>query len=370
MIKHNISWWLFTLVGITTSCFALKAQFELPAVLVAEEAHPFFGSLSLDTTRMSPPMESFNVFTQYPGKGTLPMLGKWVNKVQRYYFVPRFPFRQGETYWMKWKGENGKVNISSFDVPIRKEEQAPSIVGIYPSADHWPANQLKIYVQFDQPMREGLALRYIQILNEQGEVVERPFLDMGQELWDKDHRRLTLWFDPGRIKTGLIPNEKYGPPLLPNRVYQLSVLPGYLARNGIGMEEQYRKTFHTRSKDQDRPDPRQWELHLPLANTRQALQLQFSASLDFGLLKTGIWIENALGQPIEGEVEIGAEERSWSWVPTSPWKKGHYHLRIDEDLEDLAGNNLQRLFDTPIKDSADHTEPLPTSIQFEIKVKH
>lgn len=366
MIRDRISRWLFTLLWITTSCFGLNAQFESPVTLVTDDSHPYFGSLSVDISLTTSSSESFEVFAQYPAKGTLPMLGKWEKKNHRHYFVPRFPFRQGKTFWVKWKDTSGENRLASFEVPIRKEELPPAIVGVYPSADHWPANQLKFYLQFDQPMREGVALQYIQILNEQGEEVEHPFLEMGQELWDKDHRQLTLWFDPGRIKTGLIPNEKYGPPLHPSRIYQLRILPGYPGKNGVGLAKQYLKTFYTRPKDQSRPDPRQWALHLPSADTRQALLVHFSESLDFALLRTGLWIENASGQPIDGIIEIGSEERSWSWTPTVPWQKGDYYLRIDEDLEDLAGNNLQRLFDNFIKARKGNRARLPTSLPFQV----
>ncbi len=370
MMKDLISWWLFSFIWITTSFYDLNAQSLPPVELVTEEHHPYFGSLRLHPSWTDLDIDSIVVFAQYPEKSTLPMLGQWKKETDQYYFLPRFPFRQGKIYWVKWRHPNGEQRLSSCEIPIRSQLPSPSILGIYPSADRWPANQLKFYLQFDQPMREGVAMQYIQLIDEHGEVVERPFLEMGQELWDKDHRRLTVWFDPGRIKTGLIPNEKYGPPLQADRIYQLNIKAGFPAKNGQLLSEPTVKTFHTSSKDQERPDPRQWELHLPDVGTHQAVNIEFPEPLDFGLLKVGLWVEDASGQVVGGEGKVGPGERSWHWIPNFAWTAGYYYLRIDEDLEDLAGNNLQRLFDTFIQENKGNVQQLPTSLKFEVLEQH
>lgn len=331
---------------------------------ITEEEHPYFGSLSIQHSLDN--KDSIAVFTQRPVAATLPLLGKWEKVGDTQYFRARFSFQQGKKYWVKWLDSNRQESIHTFVVPIRQALKSPSLSAIYPSADRWPANQLKFYLQFDQPMREEVALQYIQLLDEQGVVVERPFLEMGQELWDHDHRQLTVWFDPGRIKTGLIPNQRYGPPLHPDRTYQLKIRSGFPAKNGKVLEEAVVKTFQTIDKDNTRPNPGQWKLELPMVGTHQAIKLVFPESLDFGMLRTGLWIENEAGEIIGGRPEIGLEERSWRWIPTSTWEAGFYHLRIDDDLEDLAGNNLQRLFDTFIKEKKDSVGELPTSLRFQV----
>lgn len=367
MVQKYNSRWLFTLIWIATSSYCLLGQSHSSLQFITEEEHPYFGCLSVILSTDS--IDSLAVFTQQPTAGTLPLLGKWEQVGDIQYFRPRFSFQQGRTYWVKWRDSNGQEEIQSFVIPIRQELQTPSLQAIYPTTDRWPANQLKFYLQFDQPMREGVALQYIQLMDEKGEVVERPFLEMGQELWNQDHRQLTVWFDPGRIKTGLIPNEKYGPPLHPDRVYQLKVMTGFPAKNRKALQNGMVKTFQTTSRDQIRPNPADWKLDLPLAGTHQAIRAVFPEALDFGMLRAGLWIENEQGEPIEGSPEIGRAECSWSWIPTSAWEAGYYYLRIDEDLEDLAGNNLQRLFDTFIKEKKDSIEVLPTSLRFQVLVE-
>jgi len=82
---------------------------------------------------------------------------------------------------------------------------------VFPSAAALPANQLKFYVQFSAPMSRGEAWKHIRLLNHEGKPVDLPFLELDQELWDPNYQRLTILFDPGRIKRGLLPREEAGP---------------------------------------------------------------------------------------------------------------------------------------------------------------
>lgn len=366
MYKRYLSWWLFALIWITTSHATIIAQALSPIRLVTSEAHPFFGSLKLDTTIVKLKGGPFQVFSQSPKAETLAMLGELKQDVNQCYFSPRFPFRQGQAYWVKWQNKSGKEQITTVQIPIQQQAAPPSLIAIYPTTDHWPANQLKFYLQFDQPMREGVALQYIQLLDNNGQEVKAPFLDIGQELWDKEQKQLTVWFDPGRIKTGLIPNEKYGPPLLEQRRYQLNIKQGFPAKNGQTLQNLAVKHFHTTSKDQQRPSPGHWKLTLPKRGTRDTLMVEFPESLDYGLLRNAIWVEEPSGQIMTGSLEIGPMEKSWHWAPAKPWDAGLYTLRIDEDLEDLAGNNLQRLFDTFISSASKGEEEPVRSIEFRI----
>lgn len=58
------------------------------------------------------------------------------------------------------------------------------------------------------------------------------------------------------------------------------------------------------------------------------------------MLCIGFWIENEVGEIIGGRLEIGLEECFWRWIFILIWEVGFYYLRIDDDLEDLVGNNL------------------------------
>ena len=51
----------------------------------------------------------------------------------------------------------------------------------------------------------------MHFLDENGKVHNNLFLP-GDELWDPSYQRLTMTFDPGRIKRGLTSNETIWPP--------------------------------------------------------------------------------------------------------------------------------------------------------------
>ncbi len=89
------------------------------------------------------------------------------------------------------------------------------VAKIYPAVDQVPANLLKFYLYFSAPMQRGQAWRHLHLLNGKGEAVDLPFLEIDQELWDPEHRRLTILFDPGRIKRGVLPREADGTALVP-----------------------------------------------------------------------------------------------------------------------------------------------------------
>ena len=86
----------------------------------------------------------------------------------------------------------------------------------------------------------------------------------------------------------------------------------------------------------------------PGAAGRDPLRVTFDESLDYALLHRLVWIEDSAGEPIEGSIEVGAAERTWAFVPESPWQAGAYVLRVGRRLEDLAGNRVGRPFEVDV----------------------
>ncbi len=84
---------------------------------------------------------------------------------------------------------------------------------VTPSADVWPENVLRLYLTFSAPMRIGEAWRHIRMLDDAGRPMGGMFVEIEQELWDPEGRRLTVLFDPARIKRGLVDHINEGPPL-------------------------------------------------------------------------------------------------------------------------------------------------------------
>ena len=63
------------------------------------------------------------------------------------------------------------------------------------------------------------------------------------------------------------------------------------------------------------------------------------------LLKNAIRVVDNTGNVVNGVIEVEAEETILHFTPSATWSAGNYTLEIESRLEDLAGNNLNRLFD-------------------------
>ena len=55
------------------------------------------------------------------------------------------------------------------------------------------------------------------------------------ELWDPSQTRLTVLFDPARIKRGLVPNAQLGLPLRAGRRYRLEIDSAWPDAQGVAL---------------------------------------------------------------------------------------------------------------------------------------
>ena len=76
--------------------------------------------------------------------------------------------------------------------------------------------------------------------------------------------------------------------------------------------------------------------------------LQFDAPLDRALLFTSVAVADERGETVHGTIEVSAGEREWSFTPAQPWAPGGYRVHVAPELEDPAGNNLERVFDAEL----------------------
>src|SRR5205085_9236781 len=113
---------------------------------------------------------------------------------------------------------------------------------VYPSTDVLPSNQLRLYIYFSASMSRGEAEQRIHVLDAAGKPLPAVFLP-GQELWDPQNRRLTMTFDPGRIKRDLVSNRSMGPPIVEGRRYAILIDREWRSANGVAMAEPFRKVF-------------------------------------------------------------------------------------------------------------------------------
>jgi hypothetical protein len=205
-----------------------------------------------------------------------------------------------------------------------------------------------MYIHFSAPMSRGEAYRQVRLLEDEGREVELPFLEIDQELWDPSGRRLTLLFDPGRIKRGLVPHNEAGPALRPGARYTLVIDRGWADASGTRTIEPFRKDFTVIAADRDPPDPAGWKIAAPQAGTRAPLVIEFPDPMDHALLGSLLTVER-----VAGAVSISESETRWSFTPEKPWPGGEYRLAFDTALEDLAGNRINRPFDVDVFERVD-----------------
>ncbi len=304
-----------------------------------------------------------------------PLWGEYQVTADSVLFQPRFPLRPDTAYRVVF--QPGRIPGTAMpEAPAvtaefpRQPATAPrtNVVGVFPSSDELPENQLKFYIYFSAPMSRGEAYRRVSLLDDAGKKVEFPFLELGEELWNPEATRFTLFFDPGRVKRGLQPREIFGPALEEGRSYTFVVDSAWLDALGRPLEESFRKEFTVAAPDDTQPDVQRWRLAAPPAGSSEPLVVDFDEPLDRAMLERVLSVVDAGEQTLAGEVQVSNLERRWSFQPEVPWSGGRYHLVVDAALEDRAGNSLGRPFEVDVfeaveKQTAQQTVRVPFEIE-------
>ncbi|MET2984812.1 Ig-like domain-containing protein [Aureibaculum conchae] len=270
-----------------------------------------------------------------------PVLGNFSSENNTQTFTPIVPFSNGETYTILRE----EHILSSFTIKPKNRSTSPEVVAIYPTTGVVPENLLKMYVDFSKPMQEvGNVLDFITVFNKTTNKKVDVFLELETELWNANHTLLTLWLDPGRIKKELIPNKEKGLPIMNGHVYEISVNKNFRDADGNELKQSYTKTVTVTNRDENKPKVDDFEIQIPTTKT-SPLIIQFNEPLDAMLLTEVFTIYNNKDEKIEGNYQLQNEETSVAFTPTRNWKSDTYKIEIQSRLEDLAGNNLNRLFD-------------------------
>ena len=282
-------------------------------------------------------------------------------------FIPEFDLERGQDYTAVFTGVGTEPTIRrTFSIPSGDTTPETVVTHVYPSRDNLPQNLLKFYLHFSAPMRTGDSYEHIHLLGEDGTPIELPFLELNQELWDYDDTRMTLLFDPGRVKTGLKPHEDVGPPLLPGRRYTLVIDANWPDAQGKPLVTEFRKSFEVGEPDETQPSVEHWKIQPPAAGTTEPLEVRFEESLDRAMLDH-ILVVAANDQSVVGKIAVADQERTWRFSPDHAWQPGKFAVIVDSALEDLAGNSLARPFEvdlsgTSLPLSGDKTQVVPFEI--------
>ena len=288
-----------------------------------------------------------------------PVIGDYSFKEDEVIFKPIIAFTRGLKYHLYVRNEIvDEIEIRTADTP------APEIVTVYPVLDTLPENLLKFYILFSKPMQEGDELKHIHLIKDGRDTLSSVFVDL--ELWNNERTMLTLWLDPGRIKRDLQPNKLLGPPLIKGSHYQLLIDKDWQDAEGILLKETLAKNFFASFRDSLSPDEKKWTINIPKAGTKEQLTINFNEPLDHVLAERTISVADANGNEVKGNLKVSDLGDIVYFSPDSEWKSGDHVLQIESRLEDLAGNNLDRLFDVDLNKKQEAPKNIHKR-QFEIR---
>lgn len=339
------------------------ATFELHG-LSSQELAALGGGRSMDQWP-----DVFSV--QVAGEGSMPIqdpppvLGTYNVDAELVRFTPDYPLVPGLTYRAVYQSIGADPSASPrsveqfFSIPKPNDQPTTVLSNVFPSVDTLPENQLKFYLHFSAPMSRGEAYHRVHLLDAEGDELELPFLELDEELWDRQGVRFTLFLDPGRIKRGLRPREEVGPVFEQGKTYTLVVDRDWRDAAGNPLVDGFRKTIRVGAADDKQPDPNDWTVAAPKAGTTEPVTIRFPEPLDHAMLHRVIVVHDSEDRWVDGQVRVDENEMRWTLVPVQPWQAGDYTIQVQTDLEDLAGNSIARAFDVDV------LEPISRSIKAE-----
>jgi len=302
------------------------------------------------------------------------MLGTYAVTDNALRFTPQFALDAGRPYVVRFDPSHlpgtgtgtRSVLVATVSVPAKHVASSTTVARVYPSGDAVPENLLRMYIEFSGPMGRPSGIAHMKLLGADGREIEGAFLPLDYEFWDPAHTRFTAFLDPGRVKSGILPNKQMGRALDTGRTVTLVISREWRDEHGLPLKADYRRVFHVAAPVEKPLDPRSWRIERPSAGSRNALVVHFPNSLDRGLLMRALGVahgESALG----GDVTIEDAETRWMFTPREPWRAGQHQLLALDILEDVAGNQIGRAFEVDNFETVDKSpDPKTTMIPFTV----
>ena len=290
-------------------------------------------------------------------------------------FTPLFPFDQGRQYHVRFEparlpggaADAGGAIETTVGRPAATAVPSTTVARVYPSGDIVPENLLRMYVEFSAPMGRKSGVEYIALLDHQGKEIEGAVLPLEYEFWSPDHKRFTIFFDPGRVKKGILPNLQMGRPLEVGRSVTLVIKREWPDENGLPLKEEFRRVLRVGPTDLEPLDTSTWRIQSPAAGSRDGIVVTFPEPLDHGLLMRALGVTRD-GKEVDGAIGVDQAETRWTFTPMAPWTAGTYQLLALDILEDLAGNQIGRAFEVDNFDTVDKgPNPKTITIPFHVK---
>jgi hypothetical protein len=270
-------------------------------------------------------------------------------------FTPAYPLDPGRGYEVvvdlarvRRTGQTALVTAVAVPAgPARAPEAR--VVAISPAGPLVPENLLRLYVWFSLPMSRGAGVPHVTLIDDERGDVKDAFLPVDGGFWNHDFTRYTLFFDPGRVKEGIL---RTGRPLMAGRRYRIRIATTWRDAHGAPLAAPFEHRFTAGPAQTAALDVDTWRIGGVPAGTRGALTIAVPAPLDRAIALRAIGVARADGTAIDGDVSLDATDTRWQFVPRAPWTAGAYRVVALDTLEDPAGNRIGRAFEVPIDDRA------------------
>ena len=269
--------------------------------------------------------------------------------------VPRFALIAGRGYELAIAEETLRVILPA------PAATTPRLVSFAPSQAVIPANTLRLYLHFSEPMARGQSREMVSLATANGTPVASPFLSLDAELWDPSQTRATLLLDPGRIKQGVGPNVAVGAPLQEGQGYRLTVAPQMRSAAGSPLGASVSVVFRVGPPERRAIAPEAWDILPPPAGSQAPLSLAFDRIIDSGTALRLITLYGPGSQLVHGQ--ITSDGGGWSLIPDQPWQAGSYSMVIDPELEDASGNTIGAPFDARPGTIGVQTDPVTLAVE-------
>lgn len=247
-------------------------------------------------------------------------------------------------------------SAARFVVPEPAERRRAQVLKVTPSGEV-PANLLRLYVHFSEPMSARHVLDHVELFDPVGEKVEEAFVEVPGGLWDRERTRLTLFIHPGRVKRGVGPNQTLGPVLETGGRYLLRVAASARDATGRELGEPFDVSLLVGPPDRRSPDPVRWRFVAP-ETPGDPLTVELDEPADTALLGRLLEVDG-----VETRVSVDTDGRRVRMEASRPWEAGVYRLLVPVALEDPSGNRVDRLFEEGPADADGGAGP-PVELEF------
>jgi hypothetical protein len=303
------------------------------------------------------------------------MLGTYAVTGSALRFTPQFAFDPGRQYVVRFdpaqvpgtSTASAPAIVATVGVPATHTVPSTTVAHVYPSGDAVPENLLRMYVEFSGPMGRPSGIPYMKLLDASGREIEGAFLPLDYEFWDPGHTRFTAFLDPGRVKSGILPNKQMGRALDTGRTVTLVISREWRDEHGLPLKDDYRRVLKVGPPSAKPLDPRAWRIEPPVAGTRTALVVTFPHPLDHGLLMRALGVTRGT-VAMAGDVIVDSAETRWMFAPREAWSAGQYELLALDTLEDAAGNQIGKAFEVDTFETVDKS-PNPQRITMPFTVR-